>query len=129
MLDQIHLSPLQAQDLPLPAGFAAAWSPRTQKCSAGVGRSVGRSPPLAACAACLALGRRTLPGGRSVTVTVPAAGRAITVFGLLVGIALVLMKMVPLIPGHFTVYEWVALSVWIALGVISYRKGLTSTQA
>jgi hypothetical protein len=28
-----------------------------------------------------------------------------------------LMKVVPLVPGHFTVYEWIALGAWIALGV------------
>jgi len=32
------------------------------------------------------------------------------------------MKVLPFIPGHFTVYEWIALAVWIALGVISHRK-------
>jgi hypothetical protein len=30
-----------------------------------------------------------------------------------------LMKVVPLVPGHFTVYEWLALGVWIALGVVA----------
>jgi hypothetical protein len=29
--------------------------------------------------------------------------------GLLVAIAMMLMKVVPAIPGHFTVYEWLAL--------------------
>jgi hypothetical protein len=33
-----------------------------------------------------------------------------------------LMKVVPAIPGHFTVYEWLALGVWIALGAISHRR-------
>ena len=28
-----------------------------------------------------------------------------------------LMKIVPLVPGHFTIYEWLALGIWIALGV------------
>ena len=72
----------------------------------------------AACAACLALGRT-----RSSVITLSPAERAVAVFGLLVGIAMALMKVVPLVPGHFSVYEWLALAVWIAVGAISYRKG------
>jgi hypothetical protein len=33
-----------------------------------------------------------------------------------------LMKIVPLIPGHFSLYEWLALGIWIALGAILHRK-------
>ena len=29
---------------------------------------------------------------------------------------MVLMKIVPMVPGHFSVREWLALGVWIALG-------------
>jgi len=72
----------------------------------------------AACAACLALGRT-----RSSVITLSPAERAVAVFGLLVGIAMALMKVVPLVPGHFSVYEWLALAVWIAAGAILYRKG------
>jgi hypothetical protein len=32
------------------------------------------------------------------------------------------MKLVPSIPGHFTVDEWIALGSWIALGVLASRK-------
>ena len=28
-------------------------------------------------------------------------------------IALALMKVVPLVPGHFTMYEWLAMAVWV----------------
>jgi hypothetical protein len=38
-------------------------------------------------------------------------------FGLAVGIAMALMKVVPLVPGHFTAYEWLALGAWIVLGL------------
>ena len=62
----------------------------------------------ATCAAYLALGRR---GRHSATEY------AIGGFGLVVGIAMALMKVVPLVPGHFTRYEWEALAVWIGLGV------------
>jgi hypothetical protein len=41
-----------------------------------------------------------------------------------------LMKVVPFVPGHFTVYEWIALAVWIALGAAAAmstnRKAATS---
>ena len=68
----------------------------------------------ATCAACLALAR-----ARPGAFTLSAAERAVAWFGLAVGIAMALMKVVPLVPGHFTIYEWLALGVWIALGVIA----------
>jgi hypothetical protein len=40
---------------------------------------------------------------------------------LLVAVALMLMKVVPAIPGHFTAYEWLALGIWILLGAIAKR--------
>ncbi len=45
-------------------------------------------------------------------------GRAAAAFGLLVTAMMVLVKVVPLVPGHFTRYEWLALAVWIAIGVL-----------
>ena len=39
-----------------------------------------------------------------------------------VAIAMLLMKIVPAIPGHFTAYEWLALGIWIALGGIAHRR-------
>jgi hypothetical protein len=60
----------------------------------------------------------TLPGRTNQTlVELLVAGS-----GLLVAIAMMLMKIVPVIPGHFTVYEWLALGIWIALGAISHRR-------
>ena len=49
-------------------------------------------------------------------------GRAVALSGLVVAIVMALMKLVPAVPGHFTIYEWIALGAWIMLGVISYRK-------
>jgi basic amino acid/polyamine antiporter, APA family len=43
-------------------------------------------------------------------------------FGLVVAVAMLLMKIVPAIPGHFSIYEWLALGVWIALGAIARRR-------
>jgi amino acid transporter len=71
----------------------------------------------ATCAACLALSRV-----RPQVMTLSAAERIVAWLGLAVGIAMALMKLIPLVPGHFTVYEWLALGVWIALGASSLRK-------
>jgi amino acid transporter len=44
-------------------------------------------------------------------------GRAAAAFGLLVTSAMVLVKLVPWVPGHFSWREWVALGIWALLGV------------
>jgi amino acid transporter len=72
----------------------------------------------ATCAACLYLGVRKSDSGLRLS----GSERAVAGFGLLVGIAMFLMKIVPWVPGHFTVYEWLALGAWIVLGAISVRK-------
>jgi basic amino acid/polyamine antiporter, APA family len=74
----------------------------------------------AACAACISLGSA---GAHPNRMELSAVERGVAVFGLLVGIAMLLMKIVPLVPGHFTAYEWLALGVWIGLGAISRRSG------
>ena len=63
----------------------------------------------ATCAAFLAMafGAKTRDG---------LAGKAIATLGLVVAIGLVLMKVVPIVPGHFTISEWIALAIWILLG-------------
>jgi len=48
--------------------------------------------------------------------------RGVAIFGLLVGIAMTLMKLLPFVPGHFTAYEWLALAVWIAIGATLHRS-------
>jgi amino acid transporter len=68
----------------------------------------------AACAACLAL-----PRSRPDLVRLSAIQKTAVTFGLLVAVILILMKIVPAVPGHFTVYEWLALAIWIALGGIA----------
>jgi basic amino acid/polyamine antiporter, APA family len=75
----------------------------------------------AACAACLALSRRALQKGQSSAITLTFVERVVAVFGLLVGIAMTLMKVVPFVPGHFSVYEWLALGIWIVIGAISHK--------
>jgi basic amino acid/polyamine antiporter, APA family len=46
------------------------------------------------------------------------AGRAAAVFGVLVTALMVLVKILPIVPGHFTWYEWFALAMWALLGVL-----------
>jgi len=43
-------------------------------------------------------------------------GRAAALAGLTVTSLMVLAKMVPVVPGHFTRYEWIALALWGGLG-------------
>jgi amino acid transporter len=73
----------------------------------------------ATCLACLSLGRA---GAKSNRIELTPIERGVAVFGLLVGTTMMLMKLVPLVPGHFTGYEWLALGIWVALGVACGRK-------
>jgi hypothetical protein len=44
----------------------------------------------------------------------------------LVALLMILMKVFPFVPGHFSVYEWLALGIWVALGVVSARRARVS---
>jgi amino acid transporter len=48
--------------------------------------------------------------------------RAIAFLGLTVCVALIVMKFLPLIPGHFTLYEYGALAAWIAIGIAARHR-------
>ena len=48
----------------------------------------------------------------------PWPRRAAAVFGLVVTSIMILVKLVPLVPGHFTSHEWIALAIWGALGAL-----------
>ena len=67
----------------------------------------------AACAAYLALSREK----QNWKLSPPE--RAVATLALVVGIAMVLMKILPGVPGHFTIYEWIALAGWIGAGAIA----------
>ncbi len=67
-----------------------------------------------ACAAYLALSWKPTNTGK-----VSPLDRAVAALALLVGVAMVLMKILPGVPGHFTIYEWFALAGWIAAGAIA----------
>jgi amino acid transporter len=53
----------------------------------------------------------------------PLIGRLAALFGMLVTIGMIVVKLVPLVPGHFTRYEWIALAAWLALGMLIRASG------
>lgn len=56
----------------------------------------------------------------------PAPGkRFVAAIGALVGLLMILMKIVPFVPGHFSGYEWLALGIWLGLGWLSVRQART----
>ncbi len=78
----------------------------------------------ATCAAYLAMGRSATLAGqlKAGQLKISALEASIAGFGLLVAVAMLLMKVVPAIPGHFTIYEWLALGIWVALGAFAHRR-------
>jgi amino acid transporter len=60
----------------------------------------------------------------------PWRRRSAAVFGLIVTSIMILVKLVPLVPGHFTWHEWIALAIWGLLGaaVRTSRKRDSSRQ-
>jgi amino acid transporter len=46
---------------------------------------------------------------------------SIALLGALVGLAMLMMKFLPFVPGHFSAWEWLALGIWILLGTVIGR--------
>jgi APA family basic amino acid/polyamine antiporter len=46
--------------------------------------------------------------------------RTAAAFGVLVTLLMILVKILPIIPGHFTHYEWIALAIWASLGFLAH---------
>ena len=46
-----------------------------------------------------------------------ARERFIAAFGMLICVGMMLMKFLPFVPGHFSIYEWIALWTWTAIGI------------
>jgi amino acid transporter len=67
---------------------------------------------LAACAAYYRMGRAPRE-------------RLIAVVGVIVGLLMILMKIVPGIPGHFSIYEWLALGIWSLIGLSLRRRSVS----
>lgn len=53
----------------------------------------------------------------------PGAQRRVGAVGAAVGACMVLMKVLPFVPGHFNGYEWLALGGWITSGLLLGRRG------
>jgi amino acid transporter len=53
-------------------------------------------------------------------------GRAAAATGLVVTVLMVLMKVLPQAPGHFSMYEWIALAGWVLVGVLLRRPAAAS---
>jgi amino acid transporter len=51
--------------------------------------------------------------------------RCVAACGSAVSLSLVLMKLLPVVPGHFSRGEWIALAAWLGLGVLFHRRWLT----
>jgi amino acid transporter len=49
-------------------------------------------------------------------------GRLAAVIGIIVTSVLLLLKLLPQVPGHFDRYEWAALAVWVLIGLLLRRK-------
>jgi len=52
--------------------------------------------------------------------------RSLTSFGILVAALLLIMKLIPAFPGHFTQAEWIALAIWLALGASLHLRSSPS---
>jgi len=48
--------------------------------------------------------------------------RVVAGLGIVVSLLLFLMKVLPVIPGHFSAAEWIALGIWLALGAFLHRR-------
>ena len=74
---------------------------------------------VATCAAYIRMGQVGALAGQS---TLSVLELLVAGLGFLVAIAMLLMKLVPVIPGHFSAYEWLALGIWIMLGALARRR-------
>jgi hypothetical protein len=54
------------------------------------------------------------------------AGRVAAAFGTCVTLLMILVKVLPIVPGHFTRYEWMALGMWAVLGALMRISGKQS---
>jgi basic amino acid/polyamine antiporter, APA family len=50
------------------------------------------------------------------------AKRLIASLGIAISVLLILMKVLPVFPGHFSLAEWIALAVWLGIGTILRRR-------
>lgn len=43
----------------------------------------------------------------------------VAIFGIVVTGLMILVKVVPIVPGHFSIYEWIALALWAVFGALA----------
>ena len=55
--------------------------------------------------------------------------RVVTALGIAVSLSLLLMKVLPIIPGHFSRAEWIAFGIWVALGAVLHRRNSTQQRS
>ena len=48
----------------------------------------------------------------------PVRQRLVALLGVLLGLGMILMKVIPALPGHFSANEWLTLVIWIAMGLL-----------
>ncbi len=48
--------------------------------------------------------------------------RLIATLGILISLLFLLMKLLPVFPGHFSLAEWIALSSWLLIGLLLHRR-------
>jgi APA family basic amino acid/polyamine antiporter len=56
-----------------------------------------------------------------------SAQRATALLGIAVAATLALMKFLPIVPGHFSRFEYAALAVWVLLGLLLHRRPAISS--
>ena len=56
-------------------------------------------------------------------------GRAVAGFAAAISLVLVLMKVIPAFPGHFSRAEWIALAIWLLIGAVMHWSGPRTTPA
>jgi len=56
-------------------------------------------------------------------------GRAVAGFAAAISLLLVLMKVIPAFPGHFSGAEWIALAIWLLIGAVMHWSRPRSTPA
>jgi hypothetical protein len=48
--------------------------------------------------------------------------RVVTALGIAVSLLLFLMKLLPVVPGHFSQEEWIVLGAWLAIGFVLHLR-------
>jgi amino acid transporter len=62
-------------------------------------------------------------------LTQSSSARKVAIVGVAVTLLMVLMKLLPFIPGHFSGYEWIALAVWCGLGALMKNRNPSAVTA